>query len=115
MRAGLLNKRITFEAKTETSDDLGPGGNYSWKTASGLSGIPAAVWPVSAREQREHGKLEMEITHQIRLRYLEGIDESQRIKWIEPRTNTTRYFNIVSIINPDHRNRQLDIMAKEIT
>jgi len=109
VRGGELRHSIDFQQKTETSDDLGPGGNESWSNVSGLTGIRAAIWPMSAREQRQNGKLEMEITHQIRIRYISGVDEKYRIKF------GTRYFNIISLINAEEKNVRLDIMAREIT
>lgn len=109
VRAGQLRERIDFQEKTEASDGLGPGGSETWSNVTGLTSIPAAVWPISAKEHRQQGKLEMEITHQIRVRYNSSIEEKYRIKF------GTRYFNIVSKINMEERGVMLDIMAREIT
>lgn len=71
------------------------------------STIFAAIWPVSANEATRSGQLSMDITHRIRVRYRRDIKGSWRLKFGE------RYFNIVSIINPNTANRSLDILCKE--
>jgi SPP1 family predicted phage head-tail adaptor len=109
IRGGELKHRIDFQQKTETTDSLGPGGNHSWSNVTGLTSIPAAIWPMSAKEQRQQGKLEMEISHQVRIRYISGVDEKYRIKF------GSRYFDIVSLINAEECNVRYDIMAREIT
>ena len=67
----------------------------------------AALWPVSASEMAKGSTPTMEITHRIRIRYLSGLLATWRIKYGE------RYFNIVSIVNPNEANEVLDILAKE--
>jgi SPP1 family predicted phage head-tail adaptor len=49
----------------------------------------------------------MTITHRIRIRYRAGLLASWRICWSE------RYFNIVSIIDPNMAHRWLDVLVKE--
>lgn len=105
---GDLNKRITIQYPVETSDG---GGSFttSWED---LITIWAAIWPTSAKEMIRSMSNTLEVTHRIRVRYRSDILHNYRIKF---KTRfATRYFNIVSLINPNEHNQWLDIMAKEM-
>ena len=69
--------------------------------------IWAAIWPISASETVQASAPSMVISHRIRIRYRANIRASWRIKFSD------RYFNIVSIIDPNETHKMLDIMAKE--
>jgi len=108
---GKLNKRIKIQVKTQTSDEMG-GFTETW---SDLATIWAAIWPTSAAEFIRSDQATMESTHRIRIRYQRfEIKPSHRIKFTDT-VGGDRYFNIVSIINPNERQEWLDIMAKETT
>jgi len=49
-----------------------------------------------------------EVTTRMRGRYLNGISSIMRVKY------GTRIFSIVAVINIDERNREIEILAKEI-
>ena len=99
-----LNKRIDFQAQTKVPDNMG-GFTVVW--ASMASSIAAAIWPVSASEAIQGSRPVMDITHRIRIRYRANLKASWRISW------AGKYFNIVSIIDPNSAHRWLDILAKE--
>ena len=104
MNIGSLNKIISIEAPAKAPDGMGGTVN----TFAEISGdIAAAIWPVSATEQIKSMGAVMTISHRIRIRYRSDIRVNWRLKF------KNRYFDIVSIINPDMGNRILDIMAKE--
>jgi len=48
-----------------------------------------------------------EVTGKISIRYLAGITPKMRVK------HGNRIFDIVSMINPEERNRELQLMVKE--
>ena len=100
---GDLNKRITIQYPSEVADVYG-GSTTTWTE---LCNIWAAIWPTSAREVIRSMQNVMEITYRIRIRYRSDILPNYRIKF------GTKYFNIVSIINPNERGEWLDILAKE--
>jgi len=104
MRIGDLNKRIDIQAQTRTPDGLG---GFTVVYATVASQIAAAIWPVSASETIQAAMTTMTITHRIRIRYRAGLRASYRVSW------GGKYFNIVSIINPNMSNRWLDILVKE--
>ena len=103
MRAGTLRHRITIQEQTDTADGMG-GFSTTW---TDLFDMRVAIWPLSAKERLEAMKLGVEVTHKIRGRYRSGITPKNRIKF------DTRIFNITSMINPDERNRTLDMLATE--
>jgi len=108
---GKLNKRIKIQSKAQTADNMG-GFIDTW---SDLATLWAAIWPTSAAEFIRANQATMEITHRIRIRYQRfEIKPSYRIKFTDT-VQGDRYFNIVSIINPNEKQEWLDIMAKETT
>lgn len=105
---GKLNKRITIQQPIETADGMG-GFTTTWED---LITIWSALWPTSAKEIIRSESNVTEVTHRIRVRYRSDILHNYRIKF---KTRfATRYFNIVSIVNPNEHNQWLDIMAKEV-
>ena len=103
MQIGLLNKRVELQQPTTTSDGIG-GFTTVFST---IYTCFAAVWPISANEQIKNQQTSMEITHRVRIRYKSGIDASYRIKF------GSRYFSIVSVINPNESNKMLELLCKE--
>ena len=103
-RTGEFSKKITFQTGTLSSDGMGGGTTTYADTLT----VWAAIWPVNAREALENLKTEHRITHRIRCWYSSYINPKQRIKY------GTRYFDIVSIINPSENNVELEILAEEI-
>ena len=106
MRAGALRHTISIQESTETSDGLG-GFSTTWSDKTGMGSVPAAIWPLSAKESLDALKLELQVTHKIRIRYRSGITAKNRVKF------GTRTFNIISLINRDERSVSLDILALE--
>jgi len=100
---GSLNKRIVLQYETKASDSMG-GFTSTWVDAAT---VWAAIWPTSAAELIQSMQTDMVISHRIRIRFRSVLRPSWRIKF------GTRYFNIVSIINPNEKNEYLDIMARE--
>lgn len=104
MQIGALNKRIELQAATQTADGMG-GFTSSWTTQQT---VWAAIWPTSAKELMQSAQNTMEISHRIRIRYKSTLIPSWRIKY------GTRYFNILSIINPNERGEWQDLLCKEV-
>jgi SPP1 family predicted phage head-tail adaptor len=69
----------------------------------------AAIWPLSANETKEAMQTGMTITGRIRIRYRTVLKPSWRIRY------GNRFFNIVSVLNPNEANEWLDLMVKEAT
>lgn len=105
MSIGDLNKRITIQYATKASDGMG-GFTLTWTNGDI---IWAAIWPISANETVQSMQTDMIITHRIRIRYRSVFKPSWRLKF------GNRYFNIISILNPNERNEWLDLMCEETT
>jgi SPP1 family predicted phage head-tail adaptor len=103
MRAGSLRHKITFQQKTVASNTYG----QSTPTWTDQITTYAAIWPLRGTEKMESMRLDNEVTHKVRVRYQSDLHPKMRIKF------GTRYFNILSIINPDERNIYQEIMALE--
>ena len=104
MPIGDLNKRITIQAATKVNDDMG-GFIIAW---ADIDTIWAAIWPIGAKELILSMQNVMEITHRVRIRYRSVLRPEWRLKF------GTRYFAILSIINPNERNEWLDLICKEV-
>jgi len=98
-----LNKRITLQYQTKIPDGMG-GFTVIW---FGSATVWAAIWPVSASETIQAAQATMTITHRIRIRYRAALSPSWRTSW------AGRYFNIVSILDPNMAHRWLDVMCRE--
>ena len=107
MIADDLRKVVTIQENTPTADGMG-GFTDSWDTVTGLIALRAAIWPISARERIENQQIEHEISHRVRTWYRSAILPAMRVKW------GSRYFKIMSIINPNEENRLLDMICEEI-
>jgi SPP1 family predicted phage head-tail adaptor len=100
---GDLNKRITIQAPTKASDGMG-GFTVTW---SDIGTVYGAVWPVSAKERIQNSAISTTISHRIRIRYRRVFRTGWRILY------RGRYFNIVSIIDPNEAHEWLDILCEE--
>lgn len=107
MRIGDLNKRIALQSPTVAVDAMG-GQTVSWTNEQE---VWAAIWPVSAREVMASQSNVMSVSHRIRIRYRSDITSAWRIYY----TDAGKYYNIVSIIDPNMRHWVLDLMCLETT
>ena len=108
MKAGNLRHRVAIQVKTDVIDGTGST-NMTWADVSGMSSVPAAIWPVKSKERIEAMKLESVATHKIRIRYRSGITSKNRILF------GARIFEIKGQpINQDEKNIILDILVTEI-
>lgn len=103
MQIGRLNKEITFQSATQVSDGMG---NFTETWGDEIT-MPAAIWPTSSKELVALNATTFEITHKIKVRYRSTISTTWRIKF------GSRYFAIVSKINPSEKNEYLELLCKE--
>ncbi|MGE4297035.1 MAG: phage head closure protein [Desulfovibrionaceae bacterium] len=103
MRAGRLRHTVTIEHTVSTQNAYGemvP----AWEA---FATRRAAVRPLAGREYFAASGEGAEVTHEIRLRYLDGVTTAMRIVF------NTRHFDIQSVINVNERGHELIIMAVE--
>ena len=103
MRAGSLRHKIIIQQLTVANDTWG----HSAETWTDQVTTYAAIWTLRGTERMESLKLDNEITHKIRVRYKRDLNPKMRIKFGE------RYFNILSMVDPDERHIYYEMMANE--
>lgn len=105
MESGKLRHRVIIEKRTtpETQGDLGEP-TTTWVTHLA---VYAQINPLQGREFYDAQRINPELTHNILIRYREGITPDMRISF------GTRTFEIISIVNVEERNRELRLVCKE--
>ena len=74
-----------------------------------------SIEPLTARELFLLGnQVQADVTHRIRLRYYPGFTMKCRLAWFDPNLNTTRYFNLHSVLDLEERHRLHECLAKEV-
>lgn len=68
----------------------------------------AGIYPVSGKEFFAAETVNSELTHKVHLRFLPGITPDMRIKF------GNRFFTIISVINYQEKNIELQIICKEV-
>ena len=101
MRAGRLRHRITIQEPASTVGGLGE----KLKSWADVATVWAAIEPLRGREFFESHQRESEATTVITIRYRSGLTHSMRINF------GSKYYKIDDILNPDERNRYLEIIA----
>jgi len=105
MQAGALNKRLDFETPNTVADTFGEETEAPYTLVASVWG---SIEPLSGNELLRAQQTQAEVTHRVRIRYRTGITPKLRIAYAD------RYFNILSVINRGERNRELEIMCKEL-
>jgi SPP1 family predicted phage head-tail adaptor len=103
VRIGKPRHRIAIERVTETQDIDGS----AIETWSTHATVQASIEPISGREYFSAQSTQADVTHCIGIRYLSGIVPKMRVKF------ASRIFDILSVINVDERNRELQLMYRE--
>jgi len=103
MRAGKLRHRVIIEQVTSTDDGYG-GRSDAWAT---FATVWASVKPLRGHEYFQAQQMQAKVTHKVKIRYLQGVTHKMRVKY------GSRILNIVSVINPDEKSRELVLMCEE--
>ena len=90
---GRLRERVTIQQATESRNSLGEV-TQAWST---FVERWASVEGLSGREVLLSGQQQTEVTHRVRMRYVEGMTQQMRILW------RGRVFEITSLL--EHANR----------
>jgi SPP1 family predicted phage head-tail adaptor len=99
-----LKNRITFLKPTNTQNATGE--NVS--SFEEYMTVWSSVVPVTGKEYIESQKLRSETTYKIATRYIAGITTDMKIKYGD------KIFEIVSVLNLNERNIELQIVAFEV-
>ncbi|MFA5866915.1 MAG: phage head closure protein [Actinomycetota bacterium] len=104
MRAGQLRHKIVIQQVLLSQDAYGA----SVETLSTFATVWTSIEPISGREYFDSAKLNAEITHRIRIRYTAGITPDMKVLF------GSRTFDILSIIDREERNREMELMCAEV-
>jgi len=104
MRAGGLRHPVTIESAIETPADAG-----EWEVAiwAVFATSRAEITPLNGTERFQAQHLDPEVTHRVRMRFIDGITPDMRIVW------GSRIFDIKSVLDVEERRRELEMLATE--
>ncbi len=106
MRIGTLRRRLTIQQAVNTPDSAG-GETQAWSTFAtvwgGLEGL-------RGDELAQFDQVDSHVTSRATIRWRAGVKPEMRVQ----ETSTGRRFEIRSVIDPDARQAQLDLMLEEI-
>ena len=104
MIARRLNKTITFQEQSTSTNELGEIAN-TWTDALTMR---ASIQTISGKEQFLSNQNYSTLSHKIRVRYSELINFRQRIYF------RGRIFKILAILNIFEENKELEILTEEV-
>ena len=61
-----------------------------------------------AKIMQQAQQMQADVTHRVRFRYVAGVTAKMRVLY------GARIFNVLSVINPEERNREIVLMCKEL-
>lgn len=103
MQAGKLRHRVTFQNPPTAQNSTGQvTGSYTT-----LATRWGSIEPLSGRELVNAQQISAEVTHRIRVRWLSGIAPKVRAVF------GSRNFDILSVLNPEERKRELELLVRE--
>jgi SPP1 family predicted phage head-tail adaptor len=94
---GKLRERVTVQQATESRNAIGET-VLAWST---YDTVWASVEGVSSREALDAGKIDIQISHRVRMRYLSGITQNMRLSWRD------RTLEIVSLLEYGNRSEHV--------
>lgn len=103
IKAGALRHRVTLQSAAETPDG-GGGFTTAW---SDVATVWAAIEPLKGTERLRAEQLENPVTHRVTIRHRAGVTAKMRVAF------GARVFNIRAVINPEERNRRLELLCEE--
>ena len=103
MKIGTLRHRVKIQTYTAFRDSFGAE-EPEW---TDVATAWASVTPISGKEYFASAQLNAELTTKITMRYLCGITPKMRVVFDE------RIFEIVSVINYEERNVEINLLCKE--
>lgn len=103
MQAGTLRHRVTIQALSAQRDDHG-GIVETWVP---VLSVWASVEPLRSQEIFRAQQVDARLTHRVTMRYQAGLTSAMRL------VHNHRVLLIISIANPDERNRMVEILAME--
>ena len=103
MKIGTLRHRIKIQAYNASRDSFGSE-VPEWVD---VTTVWASMTPVSGKEYMASSQMRAEVTTKIGIRYQQGVTPKMRV------VCGTRIFDIISVLNLEERNIELQLLCKE--
>lgn len=104
MNAGLLRHIVTFQEKSNYQNEFGEEVDY-WND---VIKTRVGIFPVGGKDFFAAETVQSEVTHKIKMRYSHLIKPNMRVAFGD------RHFDIISVINWQEKNIELQLMCKEL-
>jgi SPP1 family predicted phage head-tail adaptor len=104
-RAGKIRQRIEILQPNEVQD---ASGGTSLENYTVLACVWASIEALGGNEQLAAESFTSLVHHKIEIRYMDGINASQQVKF------NGRKFQIEAVMNPDERTKKLVLQVVEI-
>lgn len=101
---GKLRERVTVQQASESRNAIGET-VLAWST---FATVWASVEGVSSREALDAGKIDVQISHRVRMRYLSGMTQNMRLSW------RNRTLEIVSLLEYGNRSEHVLICQEAV-
>jgi SPP1 family predicted phage head-tail adaptor len=108
LEVGRLDRRVTIQALTETSDGTG-GQDRAW---SDIATVYASIEPGSGREFMAAQQVQPELSHIVRIHFRTGLTSKHKLKYAP--NGVARSFSIHAVIDPHEENEQLVLLCAEV-
>lgn len=115
MRAGALRQRVILESAVDTADAQTGAPVRTWAT---LATVWASIEPLRMREALLASQLLEQADTRIRIRWapeLANLDTAARVRWTDVAGRREVFYDIVSVIEPGTRRRELELLCKSGT
>lgn len=109
MKAGKLRHRIEVQHDTSTTVDAA---GHITPSNQPFGKRWASIEHLSGRELWNAQQVQPDVTHRVRIRYLDGLNERMRLRFKE-RGKTDRYLNILTINNVQERDIEQELLCME--
>lgn len=115
MSAGALRQRVVIQAATDTADAQTGALARTWTT---LATVWASIEPLRMREALLASQLLEQADTRIRIRWapeLANLDTAARVRWTDVAGRREMFYDIVSVIEPKMRRKELELLCKSGT
>jgi len=110
MQAGKLNRLVVIESRATTVDASGDRTD-AWST---YVECWARIDGGAGREYWNARQTITDLSHTVTVRYYAGVTTDMRVRYDDPKTGASRYFNIRSVTNPDESDEMLVLRCGEV-
>ncbi|MGA0081790.1 MAG: phage head closure protein [Ilumatobacteraceae bacterium] len=101
---GEMRERVTVQQPARTTSDLGES-QLTWTTYATRW---ASVEGISSREALQYGQQQFEVTHKVRMRYLDGLTNQMRLQW------RSRTLDVVSVLEYGNRSEHVLVCQEQV-